>query len=184
MSPSPRLLAIDPSVRSTGVAIFLGGKLYRSAVIKNYTKYGSNCQGTRALDMALEIRDWTTKQQVVIEYEFDLVYEWPQIYTLSKSKGDPNSLLLTVAPAVVLSGLGDFNRVITPTPSEWAGQTKKVTTGDPWKSQRAQMVYRRLDETERSLVPKSHDAIDAVGLGLWALGRFERIRVNYGATKG
>jgi hypothetical protein len=124
-----------------------------------------------------------------------IVYEWPQVYRAARAPGDPNDLLGLVAVgagvAACLEALAAERNsrdgsltIYTPLPSEWAGQLPKTKSGDPWESLRGQRVSSRLSSQERALVPKSHDALDAVGIGLWALGRFERRLVLDGASLG
>lgn len=177
------VIALDPSVRSAGLAVFVGGDLTHASR-HHFKVVDSEPKASRVMRIAHSLRAAITLTSTAFGDDTTYVYEWPQIYTREKSKGNPNGLLLTFAPALVLAGLLPQHKVLAPTPAEWAGQTKKATRGDPWKSQRASMIARRLAPVERAIVPPSHDAIDAVGLGLWALGRFERKRVNSGATPG
>lgn len=122
-----------------------------------------------------------------------IVYEWPQVYRAARAPGDPNDLLGLVAVAAGVAsqlealaaernGRDGSLLILSPTPAQWAGQLPKTKTGDPWLSLRGQRVASRLSPAERALVPKSHDAIDAVGIGLWAVGRFEPRRVFDGAS--
>ena len=68
------------------------------------------------------------------------------------------------------------------TPGEWTRGIPKKTTGSAKTGPRALRILSRLSDAERAVVPDSHDALDAVGLGLYRLGRFERRRVLPGAT--
>jgi hypothetical protein len=70
--------------------------------------------------------------------------------------------------------------IISPTPREWTKGSKalKKNSSEIWSHQRGIMIARRLSEVERELVPDKHDALDAVGLGLFGLGRLAAIRVN------
>lgn len=95
--------------------------------------------------------------------------------------------------------------VASPTPAEWIGQLPKVcpvckgrktakrTDGkkgrgskivicaacdsSAWGTPRGRRIRSRLTPAELALVPDQNDAIDAVGIGLWALGRLERVSV-------
>ena len=111
-----------------------------------------------------------------------LVIEWPQVYRAGKSKGDPADLLPLVGVGMCLAGLLHPGAIKSPTPAEWIGQLPKSTTGDPWASARGQRIGSRLSDVERGRVVPSHDAVDAVGIGLYCLGRLERRRVFPGAT--
>lgn len=172
------LLALDPSIRSAGVAIFHVGECVAAARIQVAASKVPPAE--RCLAMVRQIVAWCAPWRISA-----VVTEWPQIYRASKSEGDPNDLtgLAGVGMGVIgrLSEHVPFS-VKSPTPAEWAGALPKSTRGDPWASARGLRIAKRLSATERARVPDSHDALDAVGLGLWACGRFERIRVFPGAT--
>lgn len=175
--------AIDPGIRSPGAAVFVDAMLIAATRIKVPSKvHKLDRVGDRVWIVAKLINDWF--QTLYPVGEIELVYEWPQIYRASRSKGDPNSLLKTLAVGAAASALVRADRVFTPTPHEWARNTSKATSGDPWDSPRAKMVDRRLSAAERAHVPSSHDAIDAVALGLWKVDRFEPICVYPGASPG
>lgn len=176
------VFAIDPGIRSPGAAVFVDRQLIAATRIKVPAAVHEWELGDRVVGVATLIIEWYRMLYPIGASE--LVYEWPRIYRASRSKGDPNDLLKTLAIGVAVSTLVKADRVFTPEPATWAGQTKKATKGDPWKSQRAQMIARRLSAAEKALVPKSHDAIDAVGIGLWRVGRFEPVCVYPGATPG
>lgn len=184
------ILAIDPGIRSPGAALLRRGVVVAAARIRIPRSLHSGELGHRAHEVGRLIMEWAGAIEAsgpdLSLRDVDVVYEWPQIYRASRSKGNPNDLLKTLATGAAACAMlaGLVGSVTTPTPAEWAGQTKKATEGDPWDSQRASMVARRLSPAERALVPDSHDAIDAVALGLWKAGRFEPIRVNAGATPG
>jgi hypothetical protein len=109
-----------------------------------------------------------------------VVIEWPQIYRASKSKGDPNDLPGLAGVGMAIAARLDVE-VVSYLPRQWAGGTRKAETGDPLDSPRGRLVWRCLSPDERGRVVPSHDAIDAVGLGLHHLGRLQR-RVYPGAT--
>lgn len=175
-------LAIDPGIRSPGAAVFVDAVLIAATRIKVPAAVHKRNLGDRVGIVARLINGWF--QTLIPVGELELVYEWPQIYRASRSKGDPNSLLKTLAVGAAASALVCADRVFTPTPHEWAKNTSKATTGDPWNSPRAKMVARRLSEAELACVPNSHDAIDAVALGLWKVDRFDAICVYPGASPG
>lgn len=179
------LLAIDPSIASSGIAVFRRGKLVAARTVQRERE--AACIGTRCVAMALDLLTWC--ETVGCDPEV-YVHEWPQIYTDDKSVGDPNDL---PGLAAIGSGVGTVlqlaglkrNRpieIISPKPADWIGQLPKVKTGSAWKSPRGARVWSRLDVDERRHAPDQHDVVDAIGLGLWALGRFDRVRVFPGAT--
>lgn len=105
-----------------------------------------------------------------------LVFERPKIYRESKSKGNHNDLIplaaVGTALAVMLGSSGVIPRVMSPMPEDWTGQLPKSTArGEAWSSPRGRRISSRLRPEELALVPDQHDTVDAVGIGLWALGR-------------
>lgn len=168
------LLAVDPSVRSPGVALFEGGALVAAARLT--VKHGDVCDGRRWYEAASAIRSWADERRSF--GGLDIVFERPQIYRAAKSKGDPNDLIGLAGVAMAVVGLygSILASVSSPTPAEWIGQLPKATKGSAKESPRAKRILSRLSPEELKLVPDQHDAIDAVGLGLWRLGRLEPVR--------
>lgn len=167
------LLAVDPGLQYPAAALFVHGELRKASRVpipKGVTTRTPILLRCRAISFAL-----TDYAELIPDI---LVVEYPQIYTQEKSKGDPNNLIPLAAMGGVLTGLYPNAVVISPKPREWTGNVPKAESGDPWKSPRGQRVWSRLSAKERLNVVPSHDAIDAVGLGLFGLGRFERRRVN------
>lgn len=113
-----------------------------------------------------------------------LVVEWPTWYPGSPVKPRDLAGLCGIAGAVAgaLIERGLPLRCLSPEPREVWGQVPKATTGDPWLSPRAKRVAARLSVPEARAVESTHDAIDAAGLALWAVGRWERVRSMPGAV--
>ncbi len=184
------LLVVDPALNSPGAALFRGGVLTAAEKVRIDPDYAKLPIGERVGRVAADVVRWVIARNAAPRY---LAVEWPQIYQRTHQKGakrgaDNNDLLglAGVCGAVVgILQLGMARRdvaltVVSPTPGEWAGQLPKATTGDAKSSPRALRILSRLSPAERNCVPASHDAIDAVGLGLFCLGRFERRRVMPG----
>lgn len=169
------LFALDPSLNGPGAALFRGGKLVaaeRVKVDKTWTKLDI---GERASRVAEAVMRWGVGHNMEPRV---LVYERPQVYTREKSDGDPNDL---IAIALVAGEFGGMLRMamaarnvslvqFAPTPNDWTGNIPKAKKGDPWESARARRVRARLTDEEFAAVVPSHDAIDAVGIGLWRMG--------------
>lgn len=177
-----RLLAVDCSLNTPGAALFVDRVLVRAARVRAPKALSSEPIAARCASVARAILRWRVDvgqgSGVVLD---ELVVEWPQIYRAAKSKGDPNDLIGIAGVAAALAALcGCPTR--SPTPAEWIGQVPKATSGDPWSSPRGARVRARLMGNEIACIEVNHDAIDAVGLGLWALGRFERVRKFPGST--
>lgn len=134
------LLAIDPG-KHTGFALFYEGELVRCGVVTPYQDMGAGCLGP---------------DQVVIEF--------PRIYPQGHPR--PNDLLELAAVAGRYEERFRDSRIELIYPREWKG----TISGD--------IMCRRI---ETSLTPiqadvlaaykggHRHNAIDAIGLGLWSL---------------
>jgi len=109
--------------------------------------------------------------------------EWPQTYGGSSSRGDTNDLFPVAGVGGALATVAEyggaaFSHIV---PHDWKGslqKPKKVTDAYPI----VLMCERRLSDAEKSVVllpsnKRLHwDVWDAVGIGLKALGRFEKMR--------
>lgn len=181
-------LAVDPSLTKPGAALFDGQVLLRAARVRIPALKEVLDPGDRAAWVAQLITSWVG----VLNRPAIVVYERPQIYRSARSKGDPNDLigLAEVGAGIVgyYRGIAMLDRdysppqVRAPTPAQWIGQLPKSEKGDPWDSPRGARIKSRLSPEELLLVESKHDAVDACGIGLWSLGRLERIRVFPGAT--
>lgn len=179
------LLALDPSIHSAGLALFRRGRLVAARTLKREREAAGI--GERAAAMSLDIIAWLRH---VHADPRTFVYEWPQIYTYDKSVGDPNDLIALAAigngVATVLQAAAAARNIcvefVSPKPAEWIGQLPKSRTGSAWASPRGARIKSRLSLDESRHAPDQHDVVDAIGLGLWALGRLDRVRVFPGAT--
>lgn len=179
------LFAVDPSINNPGVALFRGGVLVSAERVKLDPEIASLEIGERCQRVASSIIRWG------MAFDMEprtLVFEWPQSY-FGKGKGSQNDLFGLVGVGMAVAGqlgMALLPRQIalsihTPTPAEWTGQVPKATSGDPWASPRGMRIKSRLSLEEIAAVVPSHDAIDAVGLGLYRLGRYVRQRSRAGA---
>lgn len=157
------LLAIDPGIRGTGAAIFDGSTLIRVAYVVN--PFAAGNQAGEAAAMGRAVVEWAGAVDVVVT-------EWPRVYATriraGQSSGDPNDLLALAgvdAAVAVLVGA----RSASYCPSEWKGQLPKDVMGA--------RILSRLTAAEQSLVMavtpayKRHNAVDAIGVGLFHLCR-------------
>lgn len=184
--PVGDLLAFDPGAEHPACALFRGGLLVAAERVRLDPEWAELPPVSRAVRVAEACVRWGIGREAEPRV---LVCEHPQVYRAGKSKGDPADLILLSAINGAVAGIlslalaaRDVGLVIhSPTPGEWAGQLPKSTTGDAWASPRGQRVRSHLSEAEVLLVQSTHDAIDAAGLGLWALGRLAPVRVFPGA---
>lgn len=157
-----RLLAVDPSLSCTGYALFDCGELRTCGVFKTTPADPLRDRLGYAAGLLAEHTNLDL-----------LVIEWPQIYARAKSKGDPNDLLMVAGVAAGILISVDAATVLMPTPHQWKGTTPKDIHNA--------RVLKRLTAREASVlktrcIPKTleNNAIDAIGLGLWALGRMSK----------
>ncbi len=136
------MICIDPGVRACGLAFFSSDK---ELIYARYV-------------LVSELRDQVANSPLLIEM--------PRIYPGSaQQKGDLNDLLdlaAVVGYCEALFGVGE--RVF---PARWKGQVpKKIMTA---------RIISKLTPDELSRIArvgaKDHNTIDAVGIGLWKLGR-------------
>ncbi len=161
------LLAIDPGINTSGVALFKDGTLIEADIIKCVSKDDIAC---RSLAMSGAIVMWLHRLVVLPDW---LVMEWPQIYP--KMKGDPNDLPHLAAIGLGVAGMltvlnskyESHLKIASYKPREWKGQIPK---GSVYDSRIANKLEG--DELEIWRETKDHNAKDAIGLGLKALGRF------------
>lgn len=188
------LLALDPGLNSPGIALFDTRNELVAADRFDTSEYAGLPDGERWLRVARSLSGWVLRH--LKERRPDLltiVFERPQVYTRQKSKGDPNHLVSIAGVASCLVGMLSVYGPVTvssPHPGEWIGQLAKtchvckknlkkctVCRGSAWNTPRGQRIRSRLNERELALVPDQNDAIDAVGIGLFALGRLAPRRV-------
>ena len=151
------MLAIDPGINGCGVAEFDNGVLgcaYYVPATERAQAYSSR----RAYDMAAKVMAYRRESSPLVEGWV----EWPQVYRAGRSKGDPNDLLLV---AGVAGALG-FNSVL---PAEWKGQLPKEVVMQRVK---AALSYYELGCVELPAKSLQHNVWDAIGIGLFACGRF------------
>lgn len=185
---APRIIAsCDPGLKNPAAAVAVDGRIVAASRICVKHVSAELDPGERADRVAEAIGGWIVGR--IAGGAPDLfVMERAQVYDRvgGKSKVNPNiALIPLVMVASSTSGqlrrharaLGRSIETRAPQPAEWlGGNLPKTTEGDPLDSPRGQRVWRELDDGERASVVLSHDAIDAVGLVLWALGRFRRRR--------
>lgn len=177
------LLAVDPGIESPGAALFRDGVLIAAVRITVPDLGPTATHAQRALAAADAIVTWAVNLRAKVTV---VTHEWPQIYAGSKSRANPNNLIAMAAVdgavdcafAFIAVHRGEQLEVRTFLPAEWAGQLPKNTKkGQYWKSPRGVRIRSRLSEAEWAVTPDQHDAGDAIGLGLKALGRLDVRRV-------
>lgn len=152
------LLAIDPGLRGVGLAKFTDGLLYWAGYIRNPEKKG---RGPWAWD--------AMRSEVSVHLGYgavdELAVELPRVYP--KMKTDPNDLIDLAGVLGCLVASCNPTRIITYAPSDWKGQVPKDIMNA--------RVWAKLSDDEKAGVQrvgaKDHNTLDAIGIGLKALGR-------------
>lgn len=191
-----RLLTLDPSARSTGAALWEARSGAYELLAARRVRPPAGCSALhRAVAVATELRDWLLDLRPPChcgntpcafegdDYEIPLhlfVSEVPQVRGAGRGKGDPNDLLLMCLVVGAVAEAFSCEEMCDTVTPEWCGSTPKVESGDPRRGVRGARIWERLSPAEQQVLVDSdemqHDVFDAVGVGLWALGRFARRR--------
>ncbi len=180
---APRyLLSLDPGIRACGCAAFEGGDLVDAALIENPLRAGQGAPEAAAMAGAV-FSEFHSRVRAVDE----VVVEWPRVYAsrirAGLSPGDPNDLLALAGVGAALAALFSPAAARSFAPSDWKGQLPKPGRGEEYvvaARVRSRLSPRELAAAEagaRAAGARGHNVWDAVGLGLHALGRFDRRRV-------
>ena len=150
------LASIDPGVNGAGLAIWDGRELIRAC----YVSPMPFCRPDRLCRVAYQTEIEISRTTVDV---LPRVIELPRVYPGAR-KNDPNDL---VDLACVAGALGnEFTEYVYP--RTWKGQVPKVVMG--------KRIMSRLSEGEKWNIEKcpeslKHNVLDAIGIGLWKLGR-------------
>jgi hypothetical protein len=165
-----QIVAVDPGLNGCGVSVFNeNARLTAAAYVPNARKDAD--LPTRWEGAAMAISEWLGP---MYENPLDvrtLIVEMPRVYPAARQKGDQNDLmnLVGVVAAVTTLLISSGRRIVYP--RDWKG------TLDP--DEMILRVQRRLSATERAIVTLpgaaslQHNVWDAVGIGLWSVGRLE-----------
>lgn len=159
MSGDQRLLAVDPGIRGCGVAVFDGATLVWAGYVPNPLTTGDGLEEVRRVGYAVLAAAYLRGSP-----PWRVVVERPQVYFGTKS--NPNHLLNLTAIAGVIVGRGQgLESVDWVLPRVWKGNVSKEETET--------LVQQVLGPNELARVTRveSHDAWDAIGIGLYDLGR-------------
>ena len=171
-----QLIAFDPGLNNPAAALFKNGELQAAERIRLPTSLKS----LELTERALRIADLTLKW--VLEHGGEkghtLVWEKPQVYRGSAAIGDPKDLISLSVVGGAVACILQPTKTYSPTPQEWTMGTSKAKQADKiWTSSRGVRAEKRFSSEEKGRIQDSHDAADAAALGLYCLGRWEKIRV-------
>jgi hypothetical protein len=141
LGPNGTLLTIDPGTTATGIAIF--------------TALGELCRAWLVPD------PYCMAQRVSSD---EMLIEIPRAYGAG-SPVDPNDLIKLALLGGYLAGINNSARRWYIHPQDWKGQVPKKIDNE--------RTLRQLKDNERHILGErpNHNVVDAVGIGLWALGR-------------
>lgn len=158
--PRRLTLAIDPGVHACGCALFLDDELALAEYVREWQSEHA-WSGTGAA-----VWDWAIKACWGPEYHKTLVIEKPQIYPGPKQE-NPNNLLDLTGVGGYIAGCVGADRLVTVLPRQWKGQVPKAAMNE--------RIFDKLTNVERGRIirhgAKDHNTLDAVGIGLFHLGR-------------
>lgn len=180
-SREPTMLSLDPGTRTCGVAWWQDGQLLGASVIHNPLEV-EQAGPRECAAMAKKIGEWWKMNGW--RDPATLALEIPQIYqrAAGKSKGNPNKIMPLYGVATALAVLFPRADVRFGTPHDWKGGVKKPKSVKELYAIQPRVLERLAESEKRWIAWPTNgrhcwDLIDAVGIGLHHLGRFERRRV-------
>lgn len=156
-----KLLAIDPG-EWTGYAVYQMQKLVEAGVLG---KGRAEIQGQLRATLGCLVAAGRRPDEAVIEI--------PQVYRQRQQKGDPNDLISVAIIAGICNSLiysYTYCDVDLIHPREWKGQRPKDVDNRGILETLSQEELR-IFEALKLPKSKAHNVVDAIGIGLWELGR-------------
>lgn len=148
---------IDPGLRACGFADFRNEKLAFAVLVKGQ-EIGRGPAAHKNMAMAFTQFD-----------KLPLYIEFPEAYP-GMPKTDHNDLLEVAGTASAVAST--FPEVTSLRPKEWKGNIPKKTM--------TARIYAALTDEEKKVLPsKDHNILDAVGIGLFVLGRLNKRVIAY-----
>jgi hypothetical protein len=171
MKEKVMLLSIDPGLTGTGWAYWLHGELKEVGVLK---AGGKRDWWLRAADLAEQITELCEEREVGANRSVSVIAEFTEYHAAATSNmgwrtGDLQRL--TFLCGIIAGAI--LPRSYTPiTTSGWKGQLPKDVAAKRVEKIVGARRCRHLGLPEIKRRSDTH-AWDAVGIGLWALGKFE-----------
>lgn len=167
------LLSVDPGLRRCGCALWHDGELHAAALVE--PPKGAESLGDLVDAMSCAVTGWRLLRmpEENCDDDVDVIVEIPQTYGGRAARGDANDLISVAAVAGAVGG--ELVR-----PREWKGSVPKPKTRKEYLTKgyvvetRARQKLTSVEQ-EKVIVPNAWktkmDVWDAVGIGLWKLGR-------------
>lgn len=162
------LVAFDPGLRGTGVAVFKDGMLTRCAYVKSPNLRGRGAKAWR--DMGLAVATWVFEGSPWSSNPAEVAHEQMQVYRAGLQKGNPNDLLELSGVCGWAAALLEPESVVSYLPRKWKGQVPKDVHHRRIKAEMSEVEH---DALHAAKCPASlqHNILDAIGIGLFHLGR-------------
>jgi hypothetical protein len=157
------MITIDPNLRGCGVAHWERGVLVDAVYVKNPAS-GRGYEAFVALGRAV---GEYVRGCIYIENKDLLIIEHPRVYP-GMPKTDLNDLLDVCGVGAAVAQQLDGLPIQTVFPSEWKGTMKKQAMLERIASKLTPGELSVVQQTNKS---DTEDILDAVGIGLWKLGR-------------
>lgn len=168
MKSSPKLdtlISVDPSYTCTGLAKFCGARLIQV----------DTCAPKNTYDLVESIANFRWRNKGSADC-MPVVCEFPQIYNARTSRADPNDMLKIAALAG--GAMAYRSDSVAVTPAEWKGQETKEITERRVRERLSNKELLIVEQYLETLAKRLHNNVwDAVGIGLWACGRYDKRRV-------
>lgn len=165
------IAAVDPGIRGCGVAIFSSSapRLDWAGYVRNPMESGDNLDRSRSMARAVVMEENELIRAGIVGCSpIALVVEWPRIYMPGKSKGNNADLLyLTCVAGALAAWHGEQVRAVHP--DAWKGQVPKTVMAGRIRMRLQPDEVARIRPCAASL---EHNVLDAIGIGLWAVGRW------------
>lgn len=171
------ILCVDPGLRGCGTAVFEGETLKHSAYVRNTSQDGRGA-GVWA-DMAKCVYNYYHAIPLRLDFgaSFTRVLIETQIIRPTDEPFKQSAIMEVQGVAGALAGLyGQTSTVLGFTPERWKGSvagdvmteriSKRITVAE-WENFKSHGTKGALD----------HNSIDAVGIGLYYLGRLDKQRI-------
>lgn len=157
------MITIDPNLRGCGVAVWhegaaLHGKLVYAEYVPNPRAKGRGYEVYRAL---------AEKVAASTQYHHFWVIEMPVVYP-KMPKTDLNDLLDVMGVGSAVSALCRATMVEHVMPSTWKGNLEKKKMLERIRSK---LTAEELAVVQKTNADDTEDILDAIGIGLWKLGR-------------
>ena len=158
-------VSIDPGLRHLGLATFCDETLTYAGLIKNPE---TTARGPKAWVAMAEVVAREVDDRVLMTHDF--ASEVPQVY--ARGPGDPADLLELAGVVGAVAAVIGAGRATGYLPRVWKGQVPKAVM--------CRRIEDRLSDDEKDAVEKCpaslrHNVLDAIGIGLYHLGRLGKV---------